>query len=88
LSIAYILSPAQHLNKARVMCGVRFALLGTRVEGSLTMTITKILAVYRTCPLMIVGEMEDGSILELSLNEAAEVYELLPPLLWQELETV
>jgi hypothetical protein len=71
-----------------VICGVGVALPGTRVEGGLTMTITKILAVYRTCPVMILGEMEDGSILELSLNEAAEVYELLPPLLWQELEIV
>ena len=34
---------------------------------------------------MIVVEAADGSILELSLNELAEVYELLPPLLWQEL---
>lgn len=33
------------------------------------MIITRILAVYRTRPVMIV----------------AEVYELLPPLLWQEL---
>jgi hypothetical protein len=57
-----------------VICGVGVALLGTRVEGGLTMTITKIFAVYRPCPLMIVGEVEDGSILELSLNEAAEVY--------------
>jgi hypothetical protein len=44
------------------------------------MIVTKILAVYRTCPVMIVVEMCDGSILELSLNEAVEVYELLPPL--------
>ena len=49
------------------------------------MIVTKILAVYRTYPVMIVVEMGDGSILELSLNEAAEEYELLPPLLWQEL---
>jgi hypothetical protein len=62
-----------------------FALPGTRVEGGLTMIVTKIFAVYRTCPVMVVVEMGDGSILEPSLNEAAEVYELLLPLLWQEL---
>jgi hypothetical protein len=68
-----------------VIYRVGFALLCTHVEGGLTITITKILAVYRTYPVMIVGEMEDGAILELSLNEAVEVCELLPPLLWQEL---
>jgi hypothetical protein len=49
------------------------------------MLITRILAVYRTRPVMIVTEMAEGIILELSLAELAEVYELLPPLLWQEL---
>lgn len=49
------------------------------------MRLTKILAVYHTYPVMLVVEAEDGSILELSLHELAEVYELLPPLLWQEL---
>ena len=49
------------------------------------MLITRILAVYRTRPVMIVAEMAEGIILELSLAELAEVYELLPPLLWQEL---
>lgn len=49
------------------------------------MTLRKILAVYHTYPVMIVVEAEDSLILELSLNELAEVYELLPPLLWQEL---
>jgi hypothetical protein len=34
---------------------------------------------------MIVVEMEEGLIVELSLPELAEVYELLPPPLWQEL---
>jgi hypothetical protein len=49
------------------------------------MTLMKILAVYHTYPVMIVAEAEVGSILELTLNELAEVYELLPPVLWQEL---
>jgi hypothetical protein len=44
---------------------------------------TKILAVYRSYPVMIVVETEEEAILELSLNELADVYELLPPNLWQ-----
>jgi hypothetical protein len=49
------------------------------------MTLRKILAVYLAYPVMIVVEAEDGSLLDLSLNELAEVYEFLPPLFWQEL---
>ncbi len=49
------------------------------------MRITRILAVYRTRPVMSVVEMEEGVILELSLQELAEVSELLSPPLWQEL---
>jgi len=49
------------------------------------MVMRKILAVYHTSPVMIVVEAEPGVLLELSLNELAEVYELLPPRLWQEL---
>jgi hypothetical protein len=49
------------------------------------MTMTRILAVYRTCPVMLVIETEGREILELSLNELAGVYELLPPLLWRAL---
>jgi hypothetical protein len=59
--------------------------LSACAEGGVIMIITRILAVYRTRPVMIVAEMEEGIILELSLAELAEVYELLPPLLWQEL---
>ena len=47
--------------------------------------MTSIVAVYRSCPVMIVAEMEEGVLLELSLNELADVYEPLPPALWQEL---
>lgn len=50
-----------------------------------TVLMTSILAVYRSCPVMIVVETEEGVLLELSLNELADVYELLPPALWQEL---
>lgn len=49
------------------------------------MFVTRILAVYRGYPVMIVAETEEEVILELSLNELADVYELLPPALWQEL---
>ena len=34
---------------------------------------------------MIVGEMGNGAIVELSLNERADVCALCPPGLWQEL---
>jgi hypothetical protein len=44
-----------------------------------TMLMTSILAVYRSCPVMIVAETEEGVLLELSLNEPADVYELFPP---------
>jgi len=59
--------------------------MSMRVVGGMTMIIARILAVYRTSPVMIVVEADEGSILELSLRELSEVYELLPPLLWQEL---
>ena len=49
------------------------------------MLVTRILVVYRGYPVMIVAETEEGMILELSLNELADVYEFLPPALWQEL---
>ena len=47
------------------------------------MLMTNILAVYRGYPVMIVAETEEGVLLELSLNELADVYELLPSALWQ-----
>jgi hypothetical protein len=50
-----------------------------------TVIITRILAVYRSCPVMIVAETEEGVLLELSLKELADVYEFLPPMLWQAL---
>jgi hypothetical protein len=48
-----------------------------------TVIITRILAVYRSCPVMIVAETEEGVLLERSLKELADVYEFLPPMLWQ-----
>jgi hypothetical protein len=50
-----------------------------------TVLVTNILAVYRGYPVMIVAETEEGILLELSLNELADVYELLPPALWHAL---
>jgi hypothetical protein len=47
--------------------------------------VTSILAVYRGYPVMVVAETEEGVLLELSLNELADVCELLPAALWQEL---
>ncbi|HZC03262.1 MAG TPA: hypothetical protein VE844_18470 [Gammaproteobacteria bacterium] len=49
------------------------------------MLITSILAVYRSCPVMVVAETEEGILLELSLKELADMYEFLPPVLWQAL---
>jgi hypothetical protein len=49
------------------------------------MGMTRVLAVYGTRPVMVVLETEGGTILELCLDELAEVYDYLPPLLWQEL---
>ena len=47
--------------------------------------IIKIVAVYRAYPVMVVGETAEGTLLERSLHELADVPELLPPGLWQEL---
>ena len=50
-------------------------------EGS----IIKIVAVYHTYPVMLVGETADGALLERSLHELADRPELLPPRSEQEL---
>jgi hypothetical protein len=47
--------------------------------------IIKIVAVYRTDPVMVVGETAEGALLEHSLHGLADVHERLPPRLWQEL---
>jgi len=57
--------------------------LGPGVLGRVDHGIKQILAVYHTCPVMIVAETAEDTIVELSLNELAEVYECLPPPLWQ-----
>ena len=42
-----------------------------------------IVAVYRTDPVMVVGETAGGALLERSLPELAARHERLPPRLWQ-----
>lgn len=47
--------------------------------------ISTIVAVYRTDPVMVVGETAEGALLERSLHELADGHERLSPRLWQEL---
>jgi hypothetical protein len=47
--------------------------------------IITLVAVYRTDPVMVVGETADGALLERSSDELADGHERLPPGLWQEL---
>ncbi len=54
-------------------------------EAGLARGIRKIVAVYRTDPVMVVGETAEGTLLERSLHELADGHEFLPPQLWQEL---
>jgi hypothetical protein len=56
-----------------------------RPEAGLGRGIIKIVTVYRTYPVMVVGETADGALLEHSLPELADVHELMPPRLWHEL---
>jgi hypothetical protein len=54
-------------------------------DAGLERGIIKIVAVYRTYPVMVVGETAEGTLLERSLHELADVHERLPPRLWQAL---
>ena len=45
--------------------------------------LSPIVAVYRTEPVMVVGETAEGALLERSLHELADGHGLLPPRLWQ-----
>lgn len=56
-----------------------------RPEAGLERCLIKIVAVYRTAPVMVVGETADGALLECALRELTERPALLPPGLWQEL---
>jgi hypothetical protein len=44
-----------------------------------------IVAVYRTDPVMVVGETAEGALLERPPHELADGHERLPPRLWQAL---
>jgi hypothetical protein len=59
--------------------------LPRRPEAGVERGIITIVAVYRTDPVMVVGETAEGALLEHSLHELADVHERLPPRLWQEL---
>jgi hypothetical protein len=59
--------------------------LPRRPEAGVARGIIKIVAVYRTEPVMVVGETADGVLHERSLPELADGPERLPPRLWQEL---
>jgi hypothetical protein len=54
-------------------------------EAGLERGIIKIVAVYRTYPVMVVGETAEGTLLERALHELADGHERLRPRLWQEL---
>ena len=47
--------------------------------------LSTIVAVYRTEPVMVVGETAEGALLECSLPELAHMHERLSPRFWQEL---
>lgn len=54
-------------------------------EAGVARGIITLVAVYRTDPVMVVGETADGALLERSLHELADGHERLPPRLWQAL---
>jgi hypothetical protein len=47
--------------------------------------LSTIVAVYRTEPVMVVGETAEGALLECSLPELAHMHERLSPRFWQAL---
>jgi hypothetical protein len=47
--------------------------------------LIRIVAVYRTDPVMVVGETAEGALLEHSLPELAHMHERLSPRFWQAL---
>ena len=53
--------------------------LPRRPEAGVERGIITIVAVYRTDPVMVVGETAEGALLERSLPELADVHERLPP---------
>jgi hypothetical protein len=59
--------------------------LPRRPEAGVARGLSTIITVYRTEPVMVVGETAEGALLECSLPELAHMHERLPPWLWQEL---
>jgi hypothetical protein len=59
--------------------------LSRRAEAGVARGIITLVAVYRTAPVMVVGETADGELLERSLHQLADGHERLPPGLWQAL---
>ena len=59
--------------------------LPRRPEAGVERGIITIVAVYRTDPVMVVGETAEGALLERSLHELADGHERLPQRLWQAL---
>ena len=59
--------------------------LPRRPAAGVARGLSTIVAVYRTEPVMVVGETAEGALLECSLPELAHMHERLPPRLWQEL---
>ena len=59
--------------------------LPRRPEAGVERGISTIVAVYRTEPVMVVGETAEGALLECALPDLAHMHERLPPWLWQEL---
>jgi hypothetical protein len=57
--------------------------LPRRPAAGVARGLSTIVAVYRTAPVMVVGETADGALLECSLPELAHMHERLPPRLWQ-----
>jgi hypothetical protein len=59
--------------------------LPRRPKAGWERVIIKIVAVYRTSPVMVVGETAQGALLERALHELADGHDPLPPRLWREL---
>jgi hypothetical protein len=59
--------------------------LPPRPAAGVARGIIKIVAVYRTEPVMVVGETAEGALLECSLPELAHMHERLSPRFWQAL---
>jgi hypothetical protein len=56
--------------------------LPRRPAAGVARGLITIIAVYRTEPVMVVGETAEGVLLERSLHELADGHERLPPRLW------